>query len=72
MTFKIVRKICVLLELKKNTYLRPSIIIIFFADFAADAVDADIADDADFADFAADAADADFKKYGILADSFSL
>ena len=69
MTFKIVRKICVLLELKKNTYLRPSIIIIFFfADFAADAVDADIADDADFADFAADA---DFKKYGILADSFS-
>ena len=30
------------------------------------------ADDADFADFAADAADADFKKYGILADSFSL
>ena len=63
MTFKIVRKICVLLELKKNTYLRPSIIIIFFADFAADAVDAD---------FAADAADADFKKYGILADSFSL
>ena len=65
MTFKIVRKICVLLELKKNTYLRPSIIIIF----AADAVDADIADDADFADFAADA---DLKKYGILADSFSL
>ena len=56
----------------KNTYLRPSIIIIFFADFAADAVDADFAADADFADFAADAADADFKKYGILADSFSL
>ena len=69
MTFKIVRKICVLLELKKNTYLRPSIIIIFFADFAADAVDADFVDDADFA---ADATDADFKKYGILADSFSL
>ena len=60
MTFKIVRKICVLLELKKNTYLRPSIIIIFFADFAADAVDADAGDFAD-ADFTADFT-ADFKK----------
>ena len=49
-TFKIVRKICVLLELKKYLFTPQHNHHLFFA--AADATD--------------------FKKYGILADSFTL